>query len=97
MPRPGPASAATGPWVAQWKAQQAAKRPKAAKLAANPRLRGYVEHRLAGEVTDAEGRPVAGPDVPWTGGDTPAGRTGAGAWRGARSRSANRLQDRLPR
>ncbi len=29
--------------VAQWKAQQAAKRPKPAKLATNPELRAYVE------------------------------------------------------
>lgn len=27
----------------------------------------YVEHKLAGEVTDAEGRPIAGPNVPWAG------------------------------
>ena len=53
--------------VAQWKAQQAAKRPKDAKLASNPRLRAYVERKLAGEVTDAEGRPIAGPNVPWAG------------------------------
>jgi hypothetical protein len=53
--------------VAQWKAQQAAKRPKVARLATNPRLRAYVEGKLAGEVTDAEGRPIAGPNVPWAG------------------------------
>ena len=53
--------------VAQWKAQQAARRPKTAKLATNPRLRTYVEHKLAGEVTDAQGRPIAGPNVPWAG------------------------------
>ena len=53
--------------VAQWKAQQAAKRPKLAKLAMNPRLRAYVEHRLVGAVTDADGRPIAGPNVPWAG------------------------------
>jgi IS30 family transposase len=53
--------------VAQWKAQQAAKRPKVAKLATNPQLRAYVEHKLAGEVTDADGRPVAGPNAPWAG------------------------------
>jgi len=53
--------------VAQWKAQQAAKRPKAAKLATNPRLRSYVEHKLAGELTDAQGRRIAGPNVPWAG------------------------------
>ena len=53
--------------VAQWKAQQAAKRPKTVKLAANPRLRAYVEDKLAGEVTDPQGRPIAGPNVPWAG------------------------------
>jgi IS30 family transposase len=53
--------------VAQWKAQQAAKRPKAAKLAANPRLRAYIEQRLAGAVRDADGRPIPGPDVSWAG------------------------------
>ncbi len=51
--------------VAQWKAERAAKRPKIAKLADNERLRGYVQHRLAGAVSDAEGRPIPGPDVPW--------------------------------
>lgn len=35
--------------VAQWKAQQAAKRPKIAKLVENPRLREYVQDRLARE------------------------------------------------
>ena len=53
--------------VAQWKAQQAAKRPKTAKLVVNPRLRAYVEDKLAGEVTDDRGRPIAGPNVPWAG------------------------------
>ena len=53
--------------VAQWKAQQAAKRPKAVKLAANLRLRAYVEDKLAGKVTDADGRPIASPNVPWAG------------------------------
>ncbi len=53
--------------VAQWKAQHAAKRPKLAKLATNPRLRDYVEQRLAGAVSDAEGRPIPGPNVPWAG------------------------------
>jgi IS30 family transposase len=33
----------------------------------NPRLRAYVEERLAGAVTDAEGRPIPGPNVPWAG------------------------------
>ena len=53
--------------VAQWKAELAARRPKPAKLAVNPRLRDYVEDRLDGMVTDADGRPIPGPDVPWKG------------------------------
>jgi IS30 family transposase len=51
--------------VAQWKAERAAARPKVAKLAVNTRLREYVRERLAGAVTDAEGRPIPGPEVPW--------------------------------
>ncbi len=51
--------------VAQWKAELAARRPKPAKLAVNPRLREYVQDRLAGAITDAEGRSIPSPDVPW--------------------------------
>ena len=47
--------------VAQWKAQQAAKRPKAAKLVANDRLREYVQERLAGNVRRPDGTIVGGP------------------------------------
>ena len=53
--------------VAQWKAQQAAKRPKQAKLAKDSRLRTYVQDRLSGALVDADGRPIPGPDVPWAG------------------------------
>jgi IS30 family transposase len=53
--------------VAQWKAERAAKRPKAAKLAEHEQLRAYVQARLAGAVSDAEGRPIPGPNVPWKG------------------------------
>jgi IS30 family transposase len=53
--------------TAQWKAERAARRPKAAKLAVNDRLRDYVQHKLSGEVTDANGRPIAGPNVSWAG------------------------------
>lgn len=73
--------------VAQWKAQQAAKRPKVAKLAINRRLRAYVEHKLAGEVTDAERRPIAGPNVPWAGRRHGRRQDRRWVWRGARSRS----------
>ena len=53
--------------MAQWKAQQAAKRPKQAKLAKDSRLRTYVQDRLAGALVDADGRSIPGPDVPWAG------------------------------
>ncbi|WP_344771678.1 IS30 family transposase, partial [Nocardioides daeguensis] len=54
--------------VAQWKAQQAAKRPKAAKLVENPRLREYVQDRLAGNVRRPDGTIVPGPKPPpWKG------------------------------
>jgi transposase-like protein len=50
--------------VAQWKAQQAAKRPKTAKLAGNGRLREYVQERLSGSVRRPGGAIVAGPKTP---------------------------------
>ena len=53
--------------TAQWKAERAARRPKPAKLAMNARLREYVQHRLSGAVTDPDGRPIPGPNVPWIG------------------------------
>ena len=56
------------PLVAQWKAQQAAKRPKAARLATNGRLREYVQERLAGNVRRPDGSIVMGPEPPpWKG------------------------------
>jgi transposase, IS30 family len=53
--------------VAQWHAEERGRRPKVAKLAADPRLRDYVHDRLSGAVTDPEGRPIPGPNVPWRG------------------------------
>jgi len=53
--------------VAQWHAERRACRPKVAKLAADDRLREYVQDRLSGAVSDAEGRPIPGPNVPWKG------------------------------
>src|SRR5690348_8396307 len=50
--------------VAQWKAQQAAKRPKTAKLVTNERLREYVQDRLAGNVRRPDGTIVPGPTPP---------------------------------
>ncbi|MEV0694674.1 helix-turn-helix domain-containing protein, partial [Streptomyces sp. NPDC050388] len=51
--------------VAQWHADRQARRPKSCKLTANPRLRDYVQDRLAGTVHTDDGSEVAGPDVPW--------------------------------
>src|SRR5271156_1601646 len=41
--------------VAQWKAERMARRPKTAKLAANQRLREYVQERLSGAVRRPDG------------------------------------------
>ncbi|MFX0540016.1 transposase, partial [Ornithinimicrobium sp. Y1847] len=58
--------------VAQWKAQQAARRPKTAKLVQNERLREYVQDRLAGNVRRPDGTIVAGPTTPaWKGVNKP--------------------------
>ena len=53
--------------TAQWHAERAARRPKPAKLAANPALRTYVQDRLAGAITAPGGIVLAGPSVPWKG------------------------------
>jgi transposase-like protein len=47
--------------VAQWHSDRQAKRPKISKLAANYRLRQYVQKRLAGKVNTAKGKRLAGP------------------------------------
>ncbi len=69
--------------VAQWKAQQAAKRPKTARLAAEDRLREYVRERLAGNVRRPDGTVVVGPAPPvWKGLNKPhrQDRRWATAW-----------------
>jgi IS30 family transposase len=53
--------------AAQWHAERRGRRPKPAKLAADQRLRDYVQDRLAGTIIDGEGRPIPGPNVPWKG------------------------------
>lgn len=53
--------------AAQWHADLRAKRPKTAKLVENEELRRYVEDRLAGLVTTANGAKVPGPSVRWNG------------------------------
>src|SRR5918998_5594845 len=68
--------------VAQWKAQTAARRPKPAKLASNPRLREYVQSRLSGQLQHPDGTVVAGPPTTWKGLNKPhrADRRWATAW-----------------
>ena len=53
--------------TAQWHADRAARRPKPATLAVHPRLRQYVQDRLAGVIATPDGAPARGPAVPWTG------------------------------
>lgn len=69
--------------VAQWKAQQSAKRPKTAKLVSNEKLREYVQERLAGNVRRSDGTIVVGPQPPaWKGLNKPhrADRRWSLAW-----------------
>jgi IS30 family transposase len=83
--------------VAQWKAQQAAKRPKSAKLASNDKLRRYVQERLAGQVRRADGTIVVGPKAPaWKGLNKPhrQDRRWATAW--SPEQISNRLKVDFP-
>jgi IS30 family transposase len=58
--------------TAQWHADRRAQRPKPAKLASNPRLREYVQTRLAGVIVAPGGTPVTGPaTAPWKGRNKP--------------------------
>jgi IS30 family transposase len=69
--------------VAQWKAQETAKRPKTARLAVNHRLREYVQERLSGKVRHPDGTEACGPSVPaWKGRNKPRrkDRRWATAW-----------------
>ena len=53
--------------TAQWHADRAARRPKPAKLTNNPKLRTYVQERLAGKVATPAGKMIPGPVVAWKG------------------------------
>lgn len=74
--------------VAQWKAELFARRPKVAKLVANPRLYEDVQERLSGQILRPDGNVVVGPESPqWIGRNKPHARTAGGCRGGARSRS----------
>ena len=51
--------------TAQWHAERAGRRPKAAKLATNEALLRYVEDRLAGHIAHPVGRPISRPRTTW--------------------------------
>ncbi len=53
--------------TAQWHAERRASRPKVSKLATNPRLREYVQERLAGAIATPDGELVQGPEVRFIG------------------------------
>ena len=57
--------------LAQWHAERRARRPKVAKLAANERLREYVQDRLAGDVRAPDGRPLGPAGPKWQGRNKP--------------------------
>jgi IS30 family transposase len=52
---------------AQWHADRRARRPKTAKLAANEKLREYVQNRLSGVIARPDGTAVEGPIVRFIG------------------------------
>lgn len=78
--------------IAQWHADRAARRPKAAKLATNAALRGYVQDRLAGMVQTPSGAVIRGPAVAWKG--RRHGRRQHRRW--ARAWSPAQIAHRLP-
>ena len=82
--------------VAQWKAELFAKRPKTAKLVENPRLRDYVQERLAGQISDPDGTEMGPATRAWTGRNKPhrADRQWARAW--SPEQISNRLKLDFP-
>jgi IS30 family transposase len=78
--------------TAQWHADLRGKRPKVAKLAAKEELRRYVQDRLAGMITAADGTSVPGPEIRWNG--RRHGRRQDRRW--ATSWSPEQIANRLP-
>jgi transposase len=78
--------------TAQWHADRRARRPKIAELAANERLRRYVQDRLSGEIARPDGRPMPAPAVTRKG--RRHGRRTDRCW--ARAWSPEQIANRLP-
>lgn len=78
--------------TAQWHADRAARRPKAARLAVYTALRTYVAERLAGQVVAPGGGTIPGPAVRWNG--RRHGRRQHRRW--ARAWSPEQIARRLP-
>ena len=78
--------------IAQWHRDRRAARPKTAKLAANDRLREYVQDRLAGVISTPGGRPISGPSASWNGRNQ--GRRQDRRW--ANAWSPEQIANRLP-
>jgi IS30 family transposase len=76
---------------AQWHADRRARRPKVSKLAANDRLRDYVQDRLAGAIARPDGQLVPGPTVRFVG--RRHGRRADRRW--AKSWSPEQISNRL--
>jgi IS30 family transposase len=78
--------------TAQWHAERRARRPKIAKMAANTKLRHYVQDRLSGLVRTPGGRLVGPPGQKWNGKNKPhrADRRWVKAW------SPEQIAKRLP-
>jgi IS30 family transposase len=83
--------------VAQWKADMAARRPKTAKLVANPRLAAYVQERLSGQIRTPGGTGISGPQPPrFTGNNKPHRKDRAWSWAWSPEQIANRLKVDFP-
>ena len=77
--------------TAQWHSERRASRPKVAKLAANDRLREYVQERLAGSIARPSGERLTGPEVRFIG--RRHGRRADRRW--AKSWSPEQISNRL--
>jgi IS30 family transposase len=83
--------------VAQWKADLASRRPKAAKLVANPRLHAYVQERLSGQISTPGGTTIAGPTAAeWTGRNKPHRKDRAWVQAWSPEQIANRIRIDFP-